>query len=223
VYRREFEGQVLTFGVSGNLLKNALVMYDREKEGLWSHFTGEGLKGHGKGKVLGRLASVPKITWKAWRAENPQTLVLSSGNSPFGYSDYSAYFASDDMGLFPPASVSDLAPPKDMVLGISDDPPAAYHLPSLERAGDHPIERGGRKAVIFAGDDGLFGAAYLPEGTEELKLAGRTLRASDGRTWSALTGAGKDGSLEMIPLLPSFWFAWHDHYPDTEFWPERGI
>mgnify|MGYP001820455158 CR=1 FL=1 len=45
VYEREIDGRVLDFGVSGLLYNSSLVMYDRQTETLWSHFTGEPLHG----------------------------------------------------------------------------------------------------------------------------------------------------------------------------------
>ena len=57
MYRREVEGRELTFGVSGKLFKNALVMYDRETRSLWSHFSGEALSGPMKGRRLERAAA----------------------------------------------------------------------------------------------------------------------------------------------------------------------
>ena len=44
MYAREFEGRELSFGVSGKLLMNALIIYDRETDTLWSQFTGEALE-----------------------------------------------------------------------------------------------------------------------------------------------------------------------------------
>ncbi len=224
VYRREIDGKVLTLGVSGNLLKNALVMYDREEDGLWSHFTGEGLKGPRKGQWLEQLASAPKVPWKVWREENPTTLVLLPDNSASGYSDYTEYFLSDEQGLFPPEAVAGLADPKDIILGLPLDPPRAYHRKRLEDQGVLGINIKGRAAVIFASrDEEFFGAAILPQGVDRLTLQGRRLKSANGREWSALTGKGASGDLEMLPVTPSFWFAWYDHHANTEFWPEGGV
>ena len=40
MYAREIEGRELTFGVSGKLIMNALVLYDRQTDSLWSQFLG---------------------------------------------------------------------------------------------------------------------------------------------------------------------------------------
>ena len=41
MYARDIAGQELNFGVSGKLIMNALVMFDRQTETLWSQFLGE--------------------------------------------------------------------------------------------------------------------------------------------------------------------------------------
>jgi hypothetical protein len=41
VYAGEIEGQMLTFGVSGKLIMNGLVMYDSETGSQWSQVIGQ--------------------------------------------------------------------------------------------------------------------------------------------------------------------------------------
>jgi hypothetical protein len=49
VYSREIDGQEYSFGVSGKLIMNVLVMYDRETGSLWSQLLGEAVEGELKG------------------------------------------------------------------------------------------------------------------------------------------------------------------------------
>ena len=77
-------------------------------------------------------------------------------------------------------------------------------------------ELGDVKIAVFADKDlGLFGAVVVPEGLVLKAVEGRMLIAEDGRMWSAIDGTGKDGDLDMLPTVRSFWFAWGDHYPET--------
>jgi hypothetical protein len=75
VYARRVDSRDLTFIVSGMLWRDSLVMMDRETETLWSHVTGEALRGPLAGK---RLEPIPVVqtTWQRWRAAHPETLVL---------------------------------------------------------------------------------------------------------------------------------------------------
>ena len=45
-------GKELTFMVSGMLWRDSLVMQDRETETLWSHVTGEAIRGPLKLRIL---------------------------------------------------------------------------------------------------------------------------------------------------------------------------
>ena len=73
MYSRELDGKTYTFGVSGKLLHDALLMYDHQTRTLWSHITGEAVTAQLKGKRLTMLASMPQITWKEWRLNYPNT------------------------------------------------------------------------------------------------------------------------------------------------------
>jgi hypothetical protein len=47
-----------------------------------------------------------------------------------------------------------------------------------------------------------------------------------GSIWQGLTGQAVQGSLkgsrlEALPITPSFWFGWVDHYPDTQLFELR--
>ena len=71
MYSRKVSGKTLSFGVSGKLWKNALIMYDRETSTLWSHLTGEAVHGPLEGEKLTMLTSVPKVRWKDWKSQHP--------------------------------------------------------------------------------------------------------------------------------------------------------
>ena len=67
IHRRELEGRKLTFGVSGKLWYNALVMYGQETGSLWPHATGEAFRIKWKDEHLTMLAGMPHISWESWR------------------------------------------------------------------------------------------------------------------------------------------------------------
>ena len=72
MYSREIEGQELTFGVSGKLIMNVLVMFDRETNSLWSQLLGEAVEGPFKDT---RLDFVPAVhaKWSEWKEQHPDT------------------------------------------------------------------------------------------------------------------------------------------------------
>ena len=72
VFARSIEGQELTFGVSGKLIMNAVVLYDHQTETLWSQFLAEGVHGPLTGVQMELLPS-QLTTWGAWSAQHPDT------------------------------------------------------------------------------------------------------------------------------------------------------
>ena len=57
VFDRRLDGQVLEFGVSGNLRNSDMVMFDRQTDSWWQQFTGEGIVGEMTGKQLTQVVS----------------------------------------------------------------------------------------------------------------------------------------------------------------------
>ena len=96
MYAREVAGRELTFGVSGKLIMNALVMYDRQTETLWSQFLGQAVEGELAGETLGVVSSQLTV-WSAWRDEHPDTLVLDTRGGVFD--QYSNYYTSPNSGV----------------------------------------------------------------------------------------------------------------------------
>lgn len=66
MYAREIEGSEFSFGVSGKLIRNVLVMYDRQTESYWSQLLGEAVEGEMVGTKLEFLPSW-MMTWEAWK------------------------------------------------------------------------------------------------------------------------------------------------------------
>ncbi|MCI0778986.1 MAG: DUF3179 domain-containing protein, partial [Chloroflexi bacterium] len=92
VFARSIEGQELTFGVSGKLIMNAVVLYDHQTETLWSQFLAEGVQGPLTGVRMELLPS-QLTTWGAWTAQHPDTLLLDRGFGLFRSDRYEGYYA----------------------------------------------------------------------------------------------------------------------------------
>jgi len=76
VYDPRVDGRRYTFGVSGLLYKQNLLLFDRDTESLWSQIRGRAIAGPLAGTYL-RLLPVTMNTWRKWTADHPRTLVLS--------------------------------------------------------------------------------------------------------------------------------------------------
>ncbi len=149
--RRGFvDGQTVRLGVSGLLYNSNLVMWDRETETLWSQMRLEGVQGQHLGSPS-PLRPVLEMSWRAWKALHPDTLVISEDafaeQSSGGSRNYQSYpyirggsdYRSDHGDTFrqtSPAPDSAFAN-KDMVFGlVMDGERRAYHWGELFEKND---------------------------------------------------------------------------------------
>lgn len=216
MYGREVNGKELTLGVSGMLLKNALIMYDRETQSLWKHFDGEAIEGPLKGSQLPTLRSVPRVRWDQWVKQYPKTKVLIvDGETHVARSGYDPYTRDPGRtGVIPVTNKDDRLPQKSLVLGVMAGGKAvAVPMPDLQAKGIVRFKAGGKAVVAyFDPASGQLGAVEEPEGETIVRIEERELVAKSGKRFFLVM---EDGPLKFLPAVRSFWFGWADHYPKT--------
>ena len=231
--RPQFEGQVLSFGVSGKLLDNALIMYDRQTQSFWSQMLGEAIDGPLRGAKLEFLPST-LTTWEAWREAHPDTLALKTQEG--GVSDhYDSYYESDRTGVAAEGRQDDRLPGKAMIAGLRIGEASKAYPWSQLRVDGLIMDQLDEVPILIVFDDASSTAlAYerrLPDGRElnfVLEEASASSPAggvliddlTDSR-WSLWNGGAFEGdlagtSLPRLPLVNAFWFGWKDYYPNTE-------
>lgn len=215
----------MTFGVSGKLIMNALVMYDHQTGSLWSQFIGQAVKGSLSGTKLEHMSS-QLTTWSDWKRQFPDTQALKKGS--FSSRDpYTSYYRGNRAGIIGETYTDERLLTKEFVVGLeSGGTQKAYpfrHLNGTPVLNDTFQDR----PVVVSFNDETGSAVVF-----DRNLDGETLtfdQASDplfmtdretGTTWSKATGEAVAGplsgtNLEKVPSLISFWFAWKDFYPDT--------
>jgi hypothetical protein len=237
VYSREVADELLTFGVSGKLADDDLVLYDRETESEWKQSLGRAIAGPLEGTELTVLPA--RLTTAARFADDhpdgeyleppgtPSEAASDSDNpAPVEYDDspYQSYIEADGFGLGAHREsgegrswTRDDLGPKAVVLGLEfDDVVRGYPLAAVEAAGGIVTDRlGATDVLVVAGDDGIH--AYQDPGFE-WDLQGEQLRA-DGTRWDPGTGAAADGRrLERLPARRVFAFTWQDDHGPDAFW-----
>ncbi|MCH8008918.1 MAG: DUF3179 domain-containing protein [Chloroflexi bacterium] len=235
VYDRTVDGVLLEFGVSGKLIMNDLVMYDRQSDSLWQQILGEGLTGRYKGTRLTPVAAT-QTTWAQWRDTHPTTLVLDK-KGRYGGDSYASYYDSGSSGVLGGFESNDLLPAKAFVLGlVIEDEPKAYPFQELATAPLVHDTIGGRGIVIVY--DERSGTAVVFDRRldgdlltfEFVRFADGDLLMRDtgtGSLWSGLSGEAIEGpltgtALRQVPSFYSFWFAWSDFYVNTEVYEAGG-
>lgn len=213
---------------------NALVMFDRETNSLWSHFLSEGISGEYEGT---RLENVPLVltTWGEWKRAFPTTKALLTGGN--NYDPYATYYRRDDPGVIGESNRDDRLPRKELVLGMGfDDGAYAFPHSVLDVQPVVNTEVNGIPVVVYyhpatatatAFVRMVQGEVYSFEVSEE-SLAGGTTRewlvdTTTGTRWLPFTGQAVSGEFAGIRLEPVhavniFWFAWNDFFPDTSIY-----
>ncbi len=231
MYSREIQGREHTFGVSGKLIMNTLVMYDHQTRTLWAQSFHKGVDGPLKGAELEVIPAV-HTEWALWRELHPDTLVLDDERGRFRGDRYKSYFKSRQAGIFGESVRDTRNRVKELVLGVEvDDHFKAYPFRLLHGQPVVNDELADRDLVVFFDTATETALAYLSE-VDGRMLTFRLQEDSDGgppllvdnetgSTWMVLTGRAIEGELKGKTLERalshlSFWFAWKDWNPQTE-------
>ncbi len=230
-YYRQLGDRIFDFGTSGRLYHSALVMYDRQTESLWAHYTGQAIAGALTGSQL-ELIPVATVAFETFLDEHPNGLVMTRpggfGRS-YGTNPYVNYDAPDGNPIFFGGTPDDRLPPQTRVLVIrhggasvamqhdalqsqgvlalelGGSPVVAFHLPGTAT----PIQN---QQVAFGRDVGATGVFDPTVDGQELSFTRQPDAASSGgpggftddqtgSTWSIL-GRALDGPLAGTRLQP---------------------
>jgi len=213
-----FRGET-EFGVSGRLVNNNLVMYDRTTDSFWQQVAATSIDGTHEGASL-REFRVVWTTWGAWRERHPESSVLSTDTGfardytrdPYGsYAPRSGYYQrSNGETLFPTLRSDDRLPAKAVVMGArTPDGAIAFEKATLREAGVATGNVG--EIEVVAVHDPVLDTAYV------YRTDGATVEAAGAGT------ARVDGERHPVGSLPlnsvytfdAMWFAWVGFYPDT--------
>ena len=229
MYARKVGDKTLTFGVSGLLVRNSLVMYDHETDSLWSHLTGQALSGPLAGEQLDLVAAA-QTSWATWRRAHHATLILAFDPS-FEGDPYISYYQSPRLGVDRDQADIVVDPrlgPKEKVIGLRlDDHVKAYSLTTLAKdrvvndlVGNVPV------VIVFDGESESGGVFRRDPAGQVLSFkpgpaAMELIDEQTGSHWEGITGRSTSGSLdgsvlEQVPITYGFWFAWSSFYPETD-------
>lgn len=229
-----------TFGVSGLLLMNNLIMYDRNAgESFWPQLSRGARCGPATGTNLAMLPAI-EMTWDGWKTLYPSTRVVSAATG-FGR-DYTQYPYGDydrpdnPRLLFPNPSLDRRRPPKERVLGIpaGDSAGVAFPFGVLDSLGSVTVVEatvaGERVAVFWDGARGGAAAFHPRAGETALTFRAEANQIVDNQSGSAwrVDGVATSGPLAGTRLEPVaqafvvYWFAWAGFYPAAQLWTGQG-
>ncbi|GGJ06763.1 hypothetical protein GCM10008995_15830 [Halobellus salinus] len=218
-----FERGDTTFGVSGRLVNNNLIMYDRGTETWWPQVLATSIPGPWNGAPETTSLSEFRViwtTWDRWTATHPDTQILSFdtgfaknyAQDPYGaYNPREGYYADDASPMFPALNEDDRLAPKRAVIGTrTAEGAAAFDKQAL------------RSERLLEGD--LAGSPVVAAYDPELDT-GYVFRSPDNRRFEYRDGRVADGSgetyapsalpTERLYAFDAMWFAWSGFYPET--------
>ena len=195
VAERAVRGDPTTFGVSGLLYRDNLVMYDEATSSLWSQVRAQAIRGPMTGTRLS-LSPSTLTTWGEWRSAHPDTRVLLpppiSGTvvgkvaRDVTKNPYGDYANVTRIGVGPGQLADTRLHPKALVVGVRADGVARAY-PLEPRRGRGPGVRAGRRAV----HDGGWRAVVDPDRPGGRRPAGwRAVTAGQRRLGDVLVRLG---------------------------------
>jgi len=215
---------------------NALVMYNRQTDSLWSQFLSRAVRGPLSGTQLEIMPSL-QSTWEQWYQLHPDTQLLDKGGR-YNSDSYEGYYRGGSAGIIGESNEDNRLPGKDLVLGVNlDGKVKAYPFQVIVRqplindslSGKQVLvvfDRASETGAIF--DRNLEGRSLgfdmLPDTGDGISLM---KDRETGSTWQLLTGRAIEGelagmALTRMPSFYSFWFAWSDFHPNTELYETVG-
>lgn len=216
-----FERGNTTFGVSGRLINNNLVMYDRATEAWWPQILATAIPGPWNESAERRSLREFRLvwtTWKRWRDQHPETTVLSTdtgyaknyGLDPYGnYNPRSGYYAGGSPA-FPTINSDDRYDHKTVVMGArTPDGAVAFPKNALREQGT--ISGALADTPVVAVYDERYDTGYVYRNPDDLafEVESGTVKAESGDY------APDDLPLSRIHTFDAMWFAWAGFYPDT--------
>lgn len=237
----------LDFGTSGLLLNSSLVIYDRQTETLWSHFTADAIHGQLVGTQL-QILPVAMTAWATWRDAHPEGLVLSKETGhvrDYGQNPYPGYDTSTTPFLYQ-GEIDGRLTAMTRITGITLGPGAqaaslAIPLITLTEVPIIQTSLAGTEILVWwvpgtnsvlnlhdialSKDVGSVGVFSPIMNGQSLRFTSSGRNFTDEQTGSiwnplghAVRGPLAGTQLQRIEHLDTFWFAWAAFWPDTVIW-----
>lgn len=239
MYSREVDEFNYTFGVSGKLLRNTLLMFDYETESLWPVITGESITGVMKGKKLKEIVSSQKIAWKEWKLLYPDTKVLSlhKKETP-GYDNYMDYHTSlVKTGIFPVENRDHRLDPKTTVISININGKQKVYPLDIFRKRKYISDKFQDSHLLIYHDSRTNNTVVYNRSIENtiLDFNNHSLNNKKDKSvfkdslteteWDldkgvAIKGKLKGTELKKIDFKNIYWFIWAEYFPLSEIYKE---
>jgi len=241
VFKSTIAGTVHTFGVSGLLMQNNLIMFDRQTDSNWPQLRLQADRGSLINTQM-ELIGHTEIEWGSWKELHPGTLIMnrtSGGRDPEQYriTLYGNYRTPNTSPLFPMNFNDTRLLPKIRVLGVfTGGGTKAYPMFSFDDGRAVINDRvSGVPIAVFGDPDSRMMRAFVANangqdltlklipGTETGLLSGvKFIDDETGSRWNldgeAIAGSLTGEKLSQPKSYVAYWFAWSAFNRQTELW-----
>lgn len=222
----ESNGAPTSFGVSGLLYNNNLILYDRNTDTNWSQLKLQAVNG----AVIGekpKLSNVVETDWKTWKTLYPNTKVLTTTTGfdrPYNVYPYGDYRTNQDLFLFAVKPLNNDLPHKERVYAIIACTTSKVYRFQNFTNGKVIKETFEGINYLVVGNENLINSFVLNESQKDLNFTfsfnnSETFFTDDeGNSWNAfgtaISGPRTGEVLEGAKSVVSYWFAIAAFYPN---------
>jgi hypothetical protein len=225
-WNSESNGSPTTFGVSGLLYNNNLILYDRSTDTNWSQLKLQAVNG----SLIGQkptLNNVIETNWKTWKTLYPNTKVLSTNTgfdrrySVYPYGDYKT---NQNLFLFAVNPLNNNLPHKERVYAIIACTTSKVYRFQNFTNGKVIKETFEGVNYLVVGNENLINSFVLNDNQKDLKFTfsfnnSETFFTDDeGNNWNAfgtaISGPRTGEVIESAKSVVSYWFAIAAFYPN---------
>lgn len=202
------------FGVSGNLVNNNLIMYDRGTDSRWPQMLGSAISGEMKGAFLQEFRVV-WTTWDRWVGEYPNTQVLTTetghledySSGVYGsYQPRSRYYVLDSTPLRRSLTKTEMYPDKsEFLAGRTDTNSYAVRKTALRE--ENLVTFEDESIAVY---DASLDTGHIYVGVDaDVSWSGETVEVGDKSFNPA------ELPFKRINAYDAMWFAWNGFHPNS--------
>jgi uncharacterized protein DUF3179 len=222
----ESNGSPTSYGVSGLLYNNNLILYDRGTDSNWAQLSLKAVNG----AVIGerpKLSNVVETDWKTWKTLYPNTKVLTSDTGfdrPYTVYPYGDYRTNQNLFLFAVNPLNDDLPHKERVYAIIACTTSKVYRFQNFTNGKVLKETFEGVDYLVVGNENLINSFVLNTSQKDLNFTfsftnSETFFTDDeGNNWNvfgtAISGPRTGEVLESATSVVSYWFAIAAFYPN---------
>lgn len=232
VWRREYNGDSTSYGVSDLVYNGSHILFDRASDSYWVPMMQKCVYGIRVNEDSPDIRFI-ETTWRTWTDMYPESFVVSRNtiyNYDYDDDPYPQYSADNEMLFYPITHYDNRLPRKEKVHAvIADNFASAYRISMLPDSVHAMNEIFAGEPIVVAGSNmNNFVISFSRRLDDDTVLTFAAIqdslpavfRDNEGTVWdvfgNAISGPRTGESLAMLDSYNCYWFALASIFPDVE-------